>query len=82
MINCRSLKDSPFKIGFFSNKTIFAGIASILVLQAILIYVPFMQKVFGTVSLDLRDILMAVVSGFVIFPIIGFEKWLTKKYLK
>lgn len=81
MINCRSLNDSPFKIGFFSNKTIFAGIASILVLQAILIYAPFMQKVFGTVSLDLRDILISVVSGFVIFPIIGFEKWLTQKLL-
>ncbi len=80
MLNCRSLTDSPFKIGFFSNRTIFAGIALILALQTILIYVPFMQRIFGTVSLDLREILIAVIAGFVIFPVIGIEKWLNKRY--
>ncbi len=80
MINCRSLKDSVFKIGIFSNKTVFVGIALILALQALFIYSPFMQKVFGTTSLDMRGILIAVFSGFLVFPIIGFEKWIVKKF--
>jgi magnesium-transporting ATPase (P-type) len=75
MINCRSLKDSVFRIGVFSNYTIIIGIGAILLLQTLLIYTPFMQGVFGTTSLDLRDILISVASGFVIFPLIGIEKY-------
>ncbi len=74
MINCRSLKDSVFKIGFFSNHIVFIGIASILALQALFIYTPFFQHVFGTTALGSKDILLAVGSGFLIFPIIWIEK--------
>jgi potassium/sodium efflux P-type ATPase len=74
LINCRSLKDSVFKIGFFSNHIVFIGIASILALQALFIYTPFFQQVFGTTALGLKDVLLAVGSGFLIFPIIWVEK--------
>jgi Ca2+-transporting ATPase len=74
MINCRSLKDSLSRIGIFSNKTIFIGIASILALQALFVYNPFMQTVFETASLDLRDIIISTVTGFLIFPLIWLEK--------
>lgn len=76
LINCRSLKDTLFKIGFFSNRTIFIGIGSIIILQAIFIYNPFMQKVFSTVPLSLWDIAISIAAGFIVFPIIGLEKWL------
>lgn len=79
LINCRSLKDSVLKIGFFSNKIIFWGIGAILLLQALFIYTPFMQIVFGTASLDVRGILISFISGSLIFPIIIIEKWLVKK---
>jgi len=82
LINCRSLKDSVSKIGFFSNKIIFWGIATVLVLQALFIYTPFMQNVFGTASLDLRGLLISLIAGSLIFPIIGVEKWLAKKLLR
>ncbi len=74
MINCRSLKDSVFKIGFFSNNTVFIGIASILGLQALFIYAPFFQQVFGTTALKLNDVLLSMGAGFLIFPIIWIEK--------
>jgi magnesium-transporting ATPase (P-type) len=74
MINCRSLKDSVFKIGFFSNRVVFVGIGSILALQALFIYTPFFQHVFGTTALGLNDILLTVGAGFLIFPIIWVEK--------
>jgi len=76
LLNCRSLKDSVLKIGIFSNRFIFIGIASILVLQGFLIYIPFMQHVFGTAPLELRDMLISVIAGFLIFPTIWFEKWI------
>ena len=82
MINCRSLKDSVFRIGFFSNYIVFIGIGAILILQSLFIYVPFMQSVFGTTGLDFRDILVAVISGFIIFPLIGIEKYVILLYTK
>jgi potassium/sodium efflux P-type ATPase len=80
MLNCRSLRDSVFKIGIFSNYIIFIGIGAILSLQVLFIYTPFMQNVFGTTSLDFRDILVSVASGFVIFPLIGIEKYILSVY--
>jgi magnesium-transporting ATPase (P-type) len=82
MINCRSLKDSVFRIGIFSNYTILIGIGTILTLQGLFVYNPFMQNVFGTTSLDFRDILVSVASGFVIFPLIGIEKYVLSLYSK
>jgi len=82
LINCRSLKDSVGKIGFFTNKIIFWGIAAILILQALFIYTPFMQAVFGTTSLDVRGILISLIAGSMIFPIIGIEKWIVRKLSK
>jgi hypothetical protein len=35
-----------------------------------------MQKIFGTAALGLRDITVAVIAGFVVFPVIVFEKWM------
>ena len=76
LINCRSLKDSVTKIGLFSNKFIFVGIGSILLLQAILIYSPALQQVFGTTALEAKDILLTALAGFIIFPVIVLEKWI------
>jgi Ca2+-transporting ATPase len=82
MINCRSLNDSVFKIGFFSNKFVFYGIGAILAMQALFIYTPFFQQIFGTTSLGLRDIAISALAGFFIFPIISIEKWLLKRIFK
>ena len=79
LINCRSLKDSVFKIGFFSNVYIFWGIAVILILQALFIYTPFMQKVFSSAALDGRGLLISFLAGSVIFVIISIEKWIVRK---
>ena len=45
---CRTERVSVFHVGFFSNRMVFAGIAFELVFAALLIYVPFLQKIFGT----------------------------------
>ncbi len=76
MINCRSLKDSVLKIGIFSNKIVFIGIGSLLILQVFFIYLPLMQNIFKTSPLSLQELLISIAAGFLIFPIIGFEKWL------
>ncbi len=75
MIHCRSLKDNILKIGFFSNPTVFWGIGVVLALQALFVYLPFLQKVFRTAPLSIGDLALTVAAGFAIFPIISLEKW-------
>ncbi len=75
MLNCRSLTDSIRKIGLFSNLTIFPGIGTVLLLQAVFVYTPVMHNLFGTASLRPDDLLLAAAGGFAFFPIIGVEKW-------
>jgi len=76
MIHCRSLKDNLFKIGLFSNPVVFWGIGVILVLQALFVYLPFMQRVFRTAPLSPGDLALTVAAGFMIFPVITLEKWI------
>lgn len=79
LINCRSLKDSVFKIGLFSNGFIFLGIGLIILLQAMFLYAPFMQKIFGTASLNGKGLLISFVSGSLIFVVISIEKWVLRE---
>lgn len=76
MLNCRSLNDSIFAIGLFSNRTVFIGIGLVIVLHGLFIYAPFMNSVFGSSWLSLRDVAIAAGMSSVIIPIIGVEKWI------
>ncbi|WP_412990460.1 cation-translocating P-type ATPase [Pediococcus siamensis] len=54
-INCRTKTSSVFKIGIFSNHRILGGIVFEIALLALLIYVPFLQDLFNTAAIGLRD---------------------------
>jgi len=75
MLNCRSLKESVFSIGVFSNKTVFPGIAVVLILQAGLIYFEPLQRVFNTASLPFEDLLRPALIGASIVPLVSIEKF-------
>jgi Ca2+-transporting ATPase len=75
MLNCRSLKDSVFRIGFFSNRIVFFGIAAVLALQALFIYAPAMQAVFSTYPLSGESLLYSILAGAIIMPVIAIEKF-------
>jgi len=76
MLNCRSLHASVLKIGLFSNKTVYAGIGSLLLLQIAFIYWHPLQNLFGTRALSLDDLGLATLVGAVILPVISVEKWI------
>jgi len=46
----RTERSSVFRIGFFSNRFVWAGIATQLLLLLAIVYVPFLQGVFGTAA--------------------------------
>ena len=79
MLSCRSLKDSVFRIGFFSNKTAFVGIGAVLALQALYIYAPPMQALFSTFPLAPQSLLYSALAGAMILPVITLEKWIRNR---
>jgi magnesium-transporting ATPase (P-type) len=48
----RTTNSSLRQVGLFTNRLLWLGITSELVLFALIIYVPFLQRVFGTAPLD------------------------------
>jgi magnesium-transporting ATPase (P-type) len=79
LLNCRSLRDSVLRIGLWSNPSIFLGIAGLLILQLGFIYLPPMQAVFGTASLNAEALMMALIAATIVLPVIGVEKWLRQR---
>ncbi|MBR9683143.1 calcium-translocating P-type ATPase, SERCA-type [Candidatus Woesearchaeota archaeon] len=65
VINCKTLKASVFKGGLFSNKWLIGAILFSLGLQLIVVYVPYLDQVFGTVPLSVMDwvLIVAVASS-------------------
>jgi magnesium-transporting ATPase (P-type) len=75
LLNCRSLFGTMLHIGLFSNPAVYLGIAALLLLQLGFIYLPFMQRVFGTEGLTLKALGLCALVGASILPAISFEKW-------
>jgi magnesium-transporting ATPase (P-type) len=79
LVNCRSLRASAFRIGFFSNRTVFMGIALLLLLQTGFIYLPFMQQIFGTAALPPKAVGFSLLVASMIVPLITVEKALRSR---
>ncbi|MBI5894121.1 MAG: HAD-IC family P-type ATPase [Deltaproteobacteria bacterium] len=62
---CRTEKESVFSIGLFKNRFVLLGILVEVILICLLIYTPFLQKVFGLAPLGMNDLLFLA-----LFPII------------
>ncbi|HSW42795.1 MAG TPA: HAD-IC family P-type ATPase [Patescibacteria group bacterium] len=76
LLNCRSLRDSIFRIGLFSNPKVFIGLGALFVLQAVFIYAPPMNAIFGTRPLGIDELAVAALVGAIILPVISAEKWI------
>lgn len=53
--NCRTEKQSIFKVGFFTNRQVNFGVFVQIVLIIALVYIPALQSVFHTAALNLTD---------------------------
>ena len=51
VFECRSENFSPFALGFFTNKFLIAAVFGSIIMQLSVIYLPFLQAIFKTVSL-------------------------------
>ncbi len=82
MLNCRSLHESIFNIGVFSNPTVFLGIGILLVLQLSYVYLPFMNQLFGSSALSLQSWVESALYGAIVLPVITIEKIIRNRWKK
>ncbi len=76
LINCRSLVHSARSLGFFSNRWLLAGIATMIAAQLAFTYVPAMNVAFHTGPLDAGAWLRILAVAAAASTIVAFEKWL------
>ena len=82
VLACRTSKQSTFKTSLKTNKWIIAGIVSQLSILAFLVYVPLMQKVFGTVALSLTDWLFLISLALAVVFADEIRKFFSRRFGK
>ncbi|AKE61158.1 carbonate dehydratase [Citrobacter amalonaticus Y19] len=80
MLNCRVSDGFSLGRGLLMNKGIWLVSGILLLLQLAIIYVPFLQMLFGTEALPLRYWGITFAIGIVLFFIVEIEKPLTRKF--
>lgn len=80
VVAIRSERDSLFRHGLRSNPWLLGAVGSTLALQAMVVYVPFLQGVFGTKALGPGHLAAAVALGLVVFAAVEIEKALRRRF--
>jgi magnesium-transporting ATPase (P-type) len=79
LINCRSLRHSVFAIGFFRNGSLWLGIAGMLLLQAGITYLPFLNALFQTAPIGLEEWLRIGALSAAAFVVVEVQKALVNR---
>jgi cation-transporting ATPase F len=82
LFNCRSLTRSALHVGLFSNPAIWYGVLTMAVLQALLTYLPLLNRLFATAPIGLRQWLEIAAVGLFAYIVVGIEKRLRRKTAK
>jgi Ca2+-transporting ATPase len=75
----RSNRDSLFRIGVFSNRALIGAVILTTLLQVAVVYVPFLQNIFETMSLPLRDLGIAALLSTSLFFVVELQKWIIRR---
>jgi len=78
----RSSRESLFSIGIFSNKSLLGAVALTTLLQFAVIYIPFLQSVFKTTALPLRELSICLALSTSLFVVVEVQKWLIRRKKK
>ncbi|MBI4686705.1 MAG: cation-translocating P-type ATPase [Nitrospirae bacterium] len=75
----RSERESLFKVGLFSNKTLLYSVLLSFLFQMATIYVPFLNPVFKTEPLTLSELLFTFTLSSVVFFAVEIEKFILRR---
>ncbi|MCY7291569.1 MAG: cation transporting ATPase C-terminal domain-containing protein, partial [Ferruginibacter sp.] len=75
----RSDWKSLFVQGFFGNKQLVGAVLLTLVLQMAVIYVPFLQDIFSTKALTVKELLLCLGLSSIVFWAVEIEKYIKRR---
>ena len=78
-LSCRSFHHSLFAKGIFSNKAMWVTITATIILQLLIVYLPFLHSVFKTTSLSLDAIEIIPLVAIISLLCIELLKYLSNK---
>lgn len=78
----RSHQESLWSIGLFSNKVMIWAVVVTVVLQLLLVYVPFIQPIFHTTSLSAVNLFYCFLTGILVFAVVEGMKWYRRTFEK
>jgi len=79
VLNCRTERESVFKIGLFSNRKVLFGIVFEVFLLGAIIYVPFLQTTFHTAAIGWQEWLFLAVIPIPILLVEELRKALVRR---
>ncbi|MEW6161878.1 MAG: cation-transporting P-type ATPase [Nitrospirota bacterium] len=79
---CRSFKESVFRLGIFTNRLIFAGIAFEILLQLFIVYHPFGNKIFSTHPISVEIWLILIPFALLLFSAEELRKLIVRRVWK
>jgi magnesium-transporting ATPase (P-type) len=82
VLACRTSKQSIFKTSFRTNRWILIGMIAQLIILSLLIYVPIMQRIFGTVSLGLSEWLFLLSLALIVVFAEEIRKFFSRRFTK
>ncbi|WP_162415336.1 cation-transporting P-type ATPase [Cyclobacterium roseum] len=80
LFNCRSLRRSVREIGWFSNKWVYVGAFTMLLLQLVFIHAPVMNTLFHSAPIGLDSWIRVLGAGVCLFVLVSLEKTIRRKY--
>lgn len=80
--NCRSITLSMGQLGFLSNKWLILATMVVASLQLLLLHVPFLQSIFGTMPLNIYQWVFAALIAFSIVILEELRKWYVRRYAR
>jgi calcium-translocating P-type ATPase len=75
LFNCRRLRGAFWRAGWFSNIWFWGGIGAMVLLQALLTYLPAMNRVFATAPLGWAQWSEIMLAGGAVGVAVGIEKY-------
>lgn len=82
VLNCRTEKQSIFKVGLFSNKRVVQGIIFEILLICAIIYIPFLQSIFQTAPIGIKEWAFLIVLPLFILLVEEVRKAIWRRFEK
>jgi potassium/sodium efflux P-type ATPase len=80
LFNCRFLYESSMRLDrLVGNRAAWIAVGALAILQAVFVYAPFMNALFGTAPLTLRLWLIPLGIGFTVFLVVEIEKTFVRR---